>query len=82
MPPARISLTTVPTETGGLLPRMRLVRTYRQRPHHRRRRPNQQDYALHMAQFFDYELKGAAKPAWMEKGVPYLHTPEQFAPGN
>ena len=53
--------------------------TYNGEPHHLRRRANQKDYAIRMAQFFDYELKGAPKPAWMEKGVPYLHTPEQFA---
>ena len=56
--------------------------TYNGEPHHLRRRPNQKDYAIRMAQFFDFELKGAPKPAWMDKGVPYLHTPEQFAPGN
>ena len=32
-----------------------------------------------MAQFFDYELKAAPKPAWMEKGIPYLHTPAQLS---
>ncbi len=54
--------------------------TYNGEPHHLRRRPNQKDYAIRMMQFFDYELKGATKPVWMEKGVPYLHTPEEFAP--
>ena len=53
--------------------------TYNGEPHHLRRRANQKDYAARMAQYFDYELKGAAKPAWMEKGIPYLHTPEQMA---
>jgi hypothetical protein len=24
-----------------------------------------------MQQFFDHHLKGAPKPAWMEKGIPY-----------
>jgi hypothetical protein len=33
-----------------------------------------------MAEFFDYELKAGPKPAWMEKGIPYLHTAEQAAP--
>lgn len=56
--------------------------TYNGEPHHLRRRPNQKDYAIRMAQFFDYELKAGPKPAWMEKGVPYLHTAEEFAPGN
>jgi dipeptidyl aminopeptidase/acylaminoacyl peptidase len=56
--------------------------TYNGEPHHLRRRPNQKDYAIRMAQFFDYELKAGPKPNWMTNGVPYLHTPEQFAPGN
>ena len=25
-----------------------------------------------MQQYFDYFLKGAAKPEWMETGIPYL----------
>ena len=56
--------------------------TYNGEPHHLRRRVNQKDYAARMAQFFDYELKAGPKPAWMEKGIPYLHTPEQFAVGD
>ena len=56
--------------------------TYNGEPHHLRRRANQKDYAIRMAQFFDYELKGAAKPAWMEKGVPYLHTAAEFSTGD
>jgi dipeptidyl aminopeptidase/acylaminoacyl peptidase len=52
--------------------------TYNGEPHHLHRRPNQKDYATRMAQYFDFELKGGPKPAWMEKGIPYLHTPEQF----
>ena len=27
---------------------------------------------MRLQQFFDYYLKGAAKPEWMEKGIPYL----------
>jgi dipeptidyl aminopeptidase/acylaminoacyl peptidase len=56
--------------------------TYNGEPHHLRRRPNQKDYAIRMAQFFDYELKAGPKPAWMEKGIPYLHTAEQAAAGD
>lgn len=56
--------------------------TYNGEPHHLRRRPNQKDYAVRMAQFFNYELKGGPKPEWMEKGIPYLHTPEQAAAGD
>jgi dipeptidyl aminopeptidase/acylaminoacyl peptidase len=46
--------------------------SYNGEPHGIRRRPNQKDFATRMQQFFDYELKGAAKPDWMEKGIPYL----------
>ena len=51
--------------------------TYNGEPHHLRRRPNQKDYAIRMAQFFDYKLKGAPEPEWMLKGIPYLHTDAQ-----
>jgi dipeptidyl aminopeptidase/acylaminoacyl peptidase len=53
--------------------------TYNGEPHHLRRRPNQKDYAVRMAEFFDYELKAGPKPAWMDHGVPYLHTAAQAA---
>ncbi|MEI9980691.1 MAG: prolyl oligopeptidase family serine peptidase [Edaphobacter sp.] len=54
--------------------------SYNGEPHHLRRRANQRDYAARMAKFFDYELKSGPKPAWMDKGIPYLHTAEQAAP--
>jgi dipeptidyl aminopeptidase/acylaminoacyl peptidase len=54
--------------------------SYNGEPHHLRRRANQRDYAARMAEFFDYELKSGPKPAWMENGIPYLHTAEQAAP--
>lgn len=53
--------------------------TYNGEPHHLRRRANQKDYAIRLAQFFDYELKAGPKPMWMEKGIPYLHTDAQMA---
>jgi dipeptidyl aminopeptidase/acylaminoacyl peptidase len=46
--------------------------TYNGEPHHVRRRPNQKDYAIRMKQYFDFYLKGEAKPEWMEKGIPYI----------
>ena len=49
--------------------------TYNGEPHGLRRRPNQKDYALHLQEYFDYYLKGAAKPDWMEHGIPYLQKP-------
>ncbi len=46
--------------------------TYNGEPHGIRRRANQKDYARRMLQFFDHHLKGAAKPDWMERGIPYI----------
>ncbi|HKD07584.1 MAG TPA: prolyl oligopeptidase family serine peptidase [Bryobacteraceae bacterium] len=46
--------------------------SYNGEPHGIRHRANQKDFAMRMSQFFDYELKGAKKPMWMEKGIPYL----------
>ncbi|HEY3135286.1 MAG TPA: prolyl oligopeptidase family serine peptidase [Blastocatellia bacterium] len=46
--------------------------TYNGEPHGLRRRQNQKDYTMRLQQFFDHFLKGAPKPEWMEKGIPYL----------
>lgn len=46
--------------------------TYNGEPHNLRRRPNQKDFTVRMQEYFDYYLKGAPKPAWMEHGIPYL----------
>jgi dipeptidyl aminopeptidase/acylaminoacyl peptidase len=46
--------------------------SYNGEPHGIRHRANQKDFAMRMSQFFDYELKGAPKPDWMEHGIPYL----------
>jgi dipeptidyl aminopeptidase/acylaminoacyl peptidase len=40
--------------------------------HGLRRRHNQKDWTVRMQQFFDHHLKRAAKPEWMEQGVPYI----------
>jgi dipeptidyl aminopeptidase/acylaminoacyl peptidase len=40
--------------------------------HGLRDRENQKHWTVHMAEFFDHHLKGAPRPEWMEKGVPYL----------
>ncbi|HEV2904211.1 MAG TPA: prolyl oligopeptidase family serine peptidase, partial [Pyrinomonadaceae bacterium] len=40
--------------------------------HGLRRRINSKDYTRRMQEFFDHFLKGAPKPEWMEKGIPYL----------
>jgi hypothetical protein len=32
---------------------------------------------MRMQQFFDHHLKGAPKPDWMEKGIPYLERDEE-----
>ena len=46
--------------------------SYNGEPHGIRHRANQKDFAMRMSAYFDYELKGAKKPAWMEHGIPYL----------
>ncbi|HZS57269.1 MAG TPA: prolyl oligopeptidase family serine peptidase [Bryobacteraceae bacterium] len=46
--------------------------TYNGEPHGLRRRPDQKDYAMRLQQFFDYYLKGAPEPDWMEHGIPYI----------
>jgi dipeptidyl aminopeptidase/acylaminoacyl peptidase len=51
--------------------------SYNGEPHGLRRRANQKDYSVRLQQFFDYYLKGAAKPDWMEKGIPYLDRDEE-----
>ena len=40
--------------------------------HNLRKRANMKDWTVRMQQYFDYNLKGAPKPAWMENGIPYL----------
>ncbi|MBV8828229.1 MAG: S9 family peptidase [Acidobacteriaceae bacterium] len=46
--------------------------SYNGEPHNLRRRANQKDYTVRLQQFFDYYLKGAPKPEWMENGIPFL----------
>ncbi|HET9530653.1 MAG TPA: prolyl oligopeptidase family serine peptidase [Blastocatellia bacterium] len=51
--------------------------------HGLRRRANQKDYAMRLQQFFDHYLKGAPKPEWMQRGIPYLEREkekEQYKP--
>jgi dipeptidyl aminopeptidase/acylaminoacyl peptidase len=45
---------------------------YNGEKHGLRQRANQKHFAVHMDEFFDHYLKGAPRPEWMEKGVPYL----------
>jgi dipeptidyl aminopeptidase/acylaminoacyl peptidase len=45
--------------------------------HGLRRRHNQKDWTVRMQQFFDHHLKGAPKPAWMDRGVPFLEREEE-----
>jgi dipeptidyl aminopeptidase/acylaminoacyl peptidase len=45
--------------------------------HGLRKRINQKDYTVRMQQFFDHYLKGAPKPEWMEKGIPFLEREEE-----
>ena len=45
--------------------------------HGLRKRPNQKDYTRRLQEFFDHHLKGATKPTWMEKGIPFLEREEE-----
>ncbi len=45
---------------------------YNDEPHWPVKRPNRMDFQLRMQQFFDYYLKDAPKPLWMEQGVPAI----------
>ena len=45
---------------------------YNGEKHGLQQRENQKHWAVHMAEYFDYFLKDAPKPDWMEHGVPYL----------
>jgi dienelactone hydrolase len=45
---------------------------YNTEKHGLRQRENQKHWTVHLDEFFDHYLKGAPKPEWMEKGVPYL----------
>ncbi len=45
---------------------------YNDEPHWPLKMQNRQDFNIRMAQFFDYYLKGAPKPVWMNRGVPAL----------
>ena len=45
---------------------------YNGEPHWPLKMQNRKDFNLRLAQFFDYYLKGAQKPVWMERGVPAI----------
>ncbi|WP_159946315.1 S9 family peptidase [Polaribacter septentrionalilitoris] len=45
---------------------------YNGEPHWPLKTQNRKDFNIRMAQFFDYYLKGAPKPVWMDKGVPAI----------
>ena len=45
---------------------------YNEEPHWPLKMQNRKDFNIRMAQFFDYYLKGASKPLWMERGVPAI----------
>jgi dipeptidyl aminopeptidase/acylaminoacyl peptidase len=45
---------------------------YNGEPHWPLKMQNRIDFNIRMAQFFDYYLKDAPKPVWMERGVPAL----------
>jgi dienelactone hydrolase len=45
---------------------------YNGEKHGLRERENQKHWTVHQDEFFDHFLKGAPRPEWMDKGVPYL----------
>lgn len=45
---------------------------YQGEPHWPVKVQNRIDFNIRLAQFFDYYLKGASKPKWMESGVPAI----------
>lgn len=45
---------------------------YNGEPHWPLKMQNRKDFNIRMAQFFDYYLKGAQKPVWMQRGVPAI----------
>ncbi|MCK5147032.1 hypothetical protein KAR48_09770 [bacterium] len=42
---------------------------YNGEKHGLRKRVNQEDWTIRLAEFFDHHLKGADKPAWMKNGI-------------
>ena len=45
---------------------------YNGEPHWPLKLQNRKDFSLRMSQYFDYYLKSAPKPLWMERGVPAI----------
>jgi dipeptidyl aminopeptidase/acylaminoacyl peptidase len=45
---------------------------YNGEPHWPLKFQNRRDFNIRLAQFFDYYLKGAEKPMWMDRGVPAI----------
>ena len=45
---------------------------YNDEPHWPLKLQNRKDFNIRLSQFFDHYLKGAAKPAWMQRGVPAI----------
>ena len=45
---------------------------YNNEPHWPLKMQNRKDFNIRMAQFFDYYLKDAPKPRWMQRGVPAI----------
>ena len=45
---------------------------YNEEPHWPLKMQNRKDFNIRMAQFFDYYLKDAPKPKWMQRGVPAI----------
>jgi hypothetical protein len=46
--------------------------TYNGEAHGLGNRDNMKNWTVHMDEFFDHYLLGKPRPAWMDKGVPFL----------
>jgi len=55
--------------------------TYNDAPHNLKRRADCKDLSIRMLQFFDYYLKDAPAPVWMEYGIPAVDKGKEFGYG-
>ena len=51
---------------------------YNKAPHNLKRRADMEDLTIRMQQFFDFYLKGAPEPVWMNSGVPAIEKGKSF----
>ena len=51
---------------------------YKVENHHLAKPQNSKDFLVRMKEYYDYYLKGAPAPKWLEEGVPLLKLKEKF----